>query len=60
MPLILLTGFPSSGKSTVSKRLQDYLEESTKKPKPTVIFISDQLNTNFTRQIYENVSQVSQ
>lgn len=51
MPLLVITGAPASGKSTITKRIYDYFCE---KSDLTVTIVSDEDSGNFTRAIYED------
>ncbi|KAI0395357.1 chromatin associated protein KTI12 [Xylariaceae sp. FL0594] len=56
MPLIIVTGYPTSGKSTRAKQLQSYLSERIQQQSPTpkyrLHYISDQ-TLSISRSVYD-------
>ncbi|KOS18547.1 Protein kti12 [Escovopsis weberi] len=52
MPLIILTGYPTSGKSTRAKQLHDYLEERARGTKYRLHLVSDDA-LSISRSVYD-------
>lgn len=55
MPLLLISGGPSSGKTTVGGRIAKYFES---RGFHAVEIISDECNGNFSRRIYNDSNKV--
>lgn len=55
MPLLLISGGPSSGKTTIAERIAEYFKSCGFH---AVEVISDECNGNFSRNIYNNSSKV--
>ena len=57
MPLIIICGFPSSGKTTICQKLKEYVECEKKK---TVLIISeDELVRGSKNDIYSGIHYIS-
>lgn len=52
MPLVVLSGYPSSGKSSVVNKLVETLKSS--KPEAKVVVVKDEDFGSFNREMYNN------
>lgn len=52
MPLLLITGYPASGKSTIANRISNYFKEFGFEGE--IEIITEENDLNFTRSIYED------
>uniref|UniRef100_A0A914WIW7 Protein KTI12 homolog n=1 Tax=Plectus sambesii TaxID=2011161 RepID=A0A914WIW7_9BILA len=57
MPLLIVTGLPSSGKTTVSERIADFFKSKDGKAAQNVQIVSDDLNGSYSSSIYNDSHQ---
>ncbi len=61
MPLIIISGLPSSGKTTILKIIEGYIKEkiskSDEKSEIGVKFVHDGLRTTFSRAVFRDSAQ---
>jgi tRNA uridine 5-carbamoylmethylation protein Kti12 len=57
MPLLLISGYPASGKTTISQRITEYFKMRGLQAE-NIEVISEEIDVNYTRSIHKDFKKV--